>query len=58
MNELWVCAIAWSDLGSVMLNVLNLNLRQLHAQAWCSLKKFKNKLNHVYTRAHTWTHNY
>ena len=33
MNELWVCAIAWSNLGTVMLNVLNLNLRQLHAQA-------------------------
>lgn len=40
MNELWVCAIALSDLGTIMFNVLNLNLRKLHA-VWCSLKKIQ-----------------
>lgn len=31
MNELRICAIAWLNLGTIMLNLLSLKLRKLHA---------------------------
>lgn len=56
MNEPQIYAIAWSNLGTIMLNVLNSNLRKLYS-AWCSLRNFKHKLTthkHVHIPTHIW----